>query len=547
MPGFSEGLRPRLRCTLILGVFFSGLLWFDPVEGQIISPGKLSSVHGELEGMGNCTQCHKLRTPGADPDRCLACHQALDRRIEGGLGYHGALEDPDCGTCHKEHLGEDFDLIRMDPDTFSHGLTGHLLEGAHENLDCRSCHVPALIADEELRQELSGGNGLSRTYLGLSKACGSCHSGDGPHDGQFSPRDCSACHSQVEWEGAEAFDHDETSYPLLGRHSEVECSGCHILAQGNDRPGLIRYVGVDASDCNSCHKNPHVAPMPGTCQACHRETDWREVDRSAVESVFDHTTTAFPLLGAHEAIGCQACHTPSVAPGGTIALSFPGGSAGRAFPTPEHELCTSCHLDTHEGVFQDRQCDACHTQNSWAPPSFDRARHGVEASFELTGAHSVTPCSDCHEVGEGDDRTLRFRIEDPASCAVCHKPDDPHEGAFSEPGCDLCHTSTVFSLNEFDHLSLETAGWTGLCFACHENDDPHGGQFPDRDCGDCHGTEQYEIQEFDHGETRFPLEGAHADVPCSSCHLSEPGPGRDSMIRYRPLDLSCTACHGGAS
>lgn len=529
------------------GILLPGLLWLGPAEGQIISPGKLSSVHREMEGMGNCTLCHKLRTPGAEPDRCLTCHQALDRRMEEGLGYHGRLEARDCGACHKEHLGEDFNLIRMDPDTFSHGLTGHLLEGAHENLDCRSCHTPQMIFDGELRQELSRSDGISRTYLGLNDTCGSCHDRDDPHGGQFSPRDCSVCHSQVEWAAAEGFDHHETSYPLLGRHQDVECTGCHVVEQAHNSAGLIRYVGVDASECNACHQDPHETPLPGACDACHKETAWWEVERTVVENVFDHSTTRFPLQGVHGIIECQACHTPSLAFFGTVSLAFPSGSASRTFPIPEHESCTSCHVDSHEGVFGDRQCNACHTQDSWSAPSFDRTRHNVEASFELTGAHSVTPCSDCHEAEGGTDRRLQFRFDDPQGCAVCHEGDDPHQGAFSGVGCSLCHTSAVFSMTRFDHLNLEKTGWKGLCSTCHENDDPHGRQFPDRDCGDCHGTEEYRILEFNHGETRFPLEGAHTEVPCRSCHLPSPGPEGKAVIRYRPMDLSCTACHGGGS
>ncbi len=545
MAGFFEALRPGLRRTLILGILLSGLWRLDPSEAQIISPGKLSSVHGEMEGMGNCTQCHKLRIPGADPDRCLQCHQALDHRIEQGVGYHGRLEETDCGTCHKEHLGEEFNLIRMESDTFSHGLTGHLLEGAHEEVDCRTCHTPEFISDSEVRRELSRSDGLSRTYLGLGRTCGSCHGTDDPHESQFSPRDCATCHSQTEWDGAEGFNHDLTPYPLVDKHRDVDCSDCHVVEQRTGSTDLIRYAPLDASGCDSCHQDPHKTPMPGSCDGCHQATDWHRVERSSVESVFDHNTTDFLLEGAHGVLECRACHTQSQRSASTISLEFPNGSAGRTYPIPEHGSCTSCHLDSHEGVFEDRQCEVCHTQDSWAPPSFDRARHNVESAFDLTGAHAVTPCSECHEVASGTDPRLQFRFDEPNSCAVCHKSEDPHEGGFSETGCDLCHTSAVFSMSRFNHRQLDEAGWTGLCSGCHEADGPHGPQFPDRDCGDCHGTEEYRILEFNHQETRFPLDGAHTDVPCSSCHLPTDSHRGEPMVRYRPMDLSCTACHGG--
>ncbi|MFC1791799.1 hypothetical protein ACFL0I_04970, partial [Gemmatimonadota bacterium] len=89
MPGFSE--LPLLRALLLAGLVIP--LAASPAVGQVISPGKLSAVHTHLEGMGNCTQCHQLRTQGVDATRCLQCHQPLARRIREGTGYHGGLEE----------------------------------------------------------------------------------------------------------------------------------------------------------------------------------------------------------------------------------------------------------------------------------------------------------------------------------------------------------------------------------------------------------------------------------------------------------------------
>jgi nitrate/TMAO reductase-like tetraheme cytochrome c subunit len=65
------------------------------------------------------------------------------------------------------------------------------------------------------------------------------------------------------------------------------------------------------------------------------------------------------------------------------------------------------------------------------------------------------------------------------------------------------------------------------------------------DCRNCHETSSYEISDFDHETSRFPLEGAHAQVPCGECHSAVDGPEGRRMIRYRPLDQTCTACHRG--
>lgn len=526
------------------------LLWFAvsqpaTLEAQLISPGKLSTAHSKLEGMANCTQCHQLRTPGADPTRCLQCHEFLNGRIEAGNGYHGRLPEQECGACHKEHLGVDFHLVRMDPDTFPHRSTGYLLQGGHQQTACGACHTPERVSDPSLRRELAETDGLDRTYLGLDRRCGSCHENDDPHGGQFAGDDCGTCHTEEDWKKATAFDHTQASYPLDGSHRDVKCESCHGAEQAESGTELIRYTPVAASDCSPCHDDPHDGEMAGRCAECHETSGWSRVNRSRVESVFDHGATEFPLVGAHSRSECRMCHSQVTESEAQLRLAFAGGLRGHAYPAPEHETCTSCHLDTHDGTFEDRSCDLCHSQDSWAPPDYDRARHQMELRFDLSGAHEVTPCSACHETGEGSGRRFVFTFEDPGSCSVCHEADDPHEGGFRAPACDRCHDAAVFQLERFDHQLLAEAGWVGLCGACHEEDDPHGGQFPTSDCGDCHATEAYEITDFDHAATRFTLEGAHADVPCADCHVAGERPGGGSMIRYRPLDPACISCHGG--
>jgi len=495
--------------------------------------------------MGNCTQCHQLRSRGIDESRCLKCHEALGTRIQDQAGFHGRLPETDCGTCHKEHLGLDFALVRMDPDTFPHSTTGYRLEGAHTDTECRACHTPHLVSDPQVLEELSKSKGSGRTYLGLDNRCRSCHEVEDPHGGQFPDQDCRVCHSQEEWEGATAFDHDRTRYPLEGNHRTAECAGCHESVQGRDGTASIRYAGVGSDDCASCHDDPHAGVMTGTCRGCHSTRGWHQVETATVERRFDHGATAFPLVGAHDRVECRGCHTPGAADSREIELRFPLGRQGRSYPAPGHETCTSCHLDFHEGAFRDRTCDRCHDQDAWAPPDFDRAQHEMELRFPLTGAHAVTPCSACHEVSVGEEVRLQFRFQDPGSCGVCHREDDPHEGAFALTGCDLCHKTDGFRVPEFDHILLDRAHWTGACSTCHEKDDPHAQQFSGRDCRTCHETDSFRIDDFDHSTSRFPLDGAHRKVPCADCHRTEETAGGRRLIRYQPLEATCEACHGG--
>lgn len=544
MPGSSERVGPGFKGVSA----FLGLLVLVVPTGkaasQILSPGRLTDPHSSLEGMGNCTRCHQLRSRGVSGESCLECHQTLQRRIDLGRGYHGQLLNQDCGSCHKEHLGRDFDLIRMDPDTFRHSLAEFELSGAHSTADCRACHTPELISDRELLEELKGKDGAPSTYLGLDPGCGSCHQREDPHLGQFKGKDCGTCHTEVVWAEADAFDHSQTDYPLVGRHQEVPCVGCHDSMQSPGGGESIRYVPVEAEDCVSCHKDPHSGPLASACHRCHSTDGWHTLDRGAVEAGFDHAGTAFPLNGAHVQAECAKCHSRSYQVTKNVRLSFFPSQDGQSYLRPRHVTCNTCHVDFHEGVFGVRSCDICHGSDSWAPPDYSRAQHQTDLRFPLTGVHAVTPCSACHEAGTGEEPILRFRFDDPGTCATCHSKDDPHEGAFSMTGCDLCHTTEAFGTNLFDHDLLQAAGWAGTCRGCHDADGPHGTQFGERDCDECHGTRSYSVPAFDHGSSRFPMNGAHANIPCRACHLPTTDARGNTMIRYRPLEAACEACHG---
>ena len=546
MPGFSDLQRPLARFLFAYTLLLGGLGTPFNAGAQLISPGKVSTAHKDLEGMGNCTKCHQLRTRGVDGERCLSCHIALSARIEERTGYHGQLQDRNCGSCHKEHLGRDFKLVRMDPDTFPHSAAGFDLVGAHSQADCRACHTPDLVVAPVVLEEMKNPGGLARTYLGLDPACASCHRRENPHREQFAGRDCGVCHTEMEWEDPSDFDHTQTSFPLQGRHGSVECAGCHVPEQLSGGSESIRYTPVEASDCSACHESQHPSQLRGRCDGCHVPNGWLQVNRTAMESTFDHTSTDFELVGAHGRLECAACHQGGRASRTGIELVFPAGVRGRSYPVPEFGSCVSCHVDQHQGVFEDKSCDTCHGPDFFDPPDYDRAQHEMEARFLLTGAHEVTPCSACHEVGEGDGVGFVFRFEDPGSCLACHQPDDPHEGAFRTDGCDGCHSTSAFLVDPFDHRLLNESGWTGVCVDCHADEDPHVGQFTNRACNECHETEAFSIPVFDHETTSFPLEGAHDSVPCSDCHKKELGPRGQSMVRYRPLEQTCTACHGGS-
>lgn len=480
---------------LVYPVLVLGLTLLVPrsARAQLISPGKLSSPHAELEGLRNCTQCHQLRQRGIAADRCLACHEPLATRIAVDSGLHRGGEYEPCASCHLDHQGVEYEMIRWEPDELDHREVGLELEEAHAALGCRDCHASPLVRDREVRVHKGRYGALGRTYLGLDATCAGCHLGDDPHEGGFDPQPCSDCHDQTDWAAASAsFDHDQTRYPLTGRHRSVTCNDCHMADRTR---GVGDYGGLAFSSCTDCHTDPHEGQMPTTCQSCHSTADWDRVRREDVEASFDHDRV-YPLEEAHAAAECAACHSPEPRSDASIQMTYVSG-LGATYPSPAADLCTSCHLDLHRGELGQPPsaavCGDCHGQTDWYPSTFGISRHASETSFPLVGAHLATPCSSCHvnPLGAG-----QF-VTDGSSCA-----------------------------------------------SCHAENQPHGAQFAERGCDDCHVEETFRIRNFDHEVTAYPLRGAHVSVTCAECHTEITDTAGARVVRYRPIAAGrCGDCH----
>ncbi len=127
-------------------------------------------------------------------------------------------------------------------------------------------------------------------------------------------------------------------------------------------------------------------------------------------------------------------------------------------------------------------CESCHTSVSWKPirakPEFN---HNTETKYPLRGLHENVACSRCHiskvfsEVGK--------------QCADCHA--DIHRRQFGA-ACQDCHT---------------VRGW------------------------------RVSLEAVKNHLNRFPLFGAHAAVPCDSCHR-----GAATGV-FIGLSTECVSCH----
>lgn len=259
---------------------------------------ELVGKHAELA----CSECHSDE-PFADSleTGCVSCHLEDDE--------HDGHNGEDCGRCHSNDA---WDVVRFD-----HGKdTDHELIGAHADVECKTCHLEPIFTVE------------------LESNCIACHRDDDAHEGSQGI-ECSDCHNESTWKDDVFFDHDLTSFPLLGKHADTECGDCHETHVFQDAP----------EQCVDCHRKDdnHDGRFGEACSSCHNPVDWKQWR-------FDHDTqTDFALDGAHSNAACELCHRGSL-----------------TSQTQLGNLCADCHRsdDIHDGEFGP-DCSQCHTADSF--------------------------------------------------------------------------------------------------------------------------------------------------------------------------------------
>jgi hypothetical protein len=531
-----SGMEIRKNYILLIAIIVSIL----PVTAQI-SPGDLATPHAQLEGLSNCTQCHILGEKVSN-DKCLACHKELKKRVDQQLGYHSSsvIKGKECISCHSDHHGRNFELVRIAFDSFDHALTGYKLEGKHAKKDCKDCHKPEFITDPDVRKK-------QKTFLGLGKECLTCH--DDYHQKTL-PVNCASCHNYETFKPASEFDHSKAKFKLLGQHQQVECLKCHKIETLNGKK-FQQFTGVQYSNCTSCHKDIHNNQFGQNCTQCHNEDSFHNVGGM---KDFNHSKTGFNLEGKHQYVKCSLCHKTK-------------------FTDPvKHQKCTDCHTDYHKGQFiaqgTSPDCSTCHNVNGFSEFNYTIEQHNA-GSFPLQGAHIATPCFACHL----KEKTWNFRNIG-KRCDDCHE--NIHQTAISEkfnsPGaCNTCHNPNRWSEVRFDHsktsFSLEGAHAAQSCKSCHfkkDNDekvhqqfaglpvncsgchtDKHNRQFEKNgvtDCVSCHDFNNWKAGKFDHNFSRFKLDGKHKDVACNKCHKTVQT-AQLTYIQYKMEDIRCEACH----
>ncbi len=526
----------HILTALVFAVVF-GL----PAYSQI-SPGELANVHSHLEGLSNCTKCHELGEKVSSA-KCLACHTELKVRIDQNKGYHvsNEVKGKQCATCHNDHHGLTFKIVRFDKDKFNHNLSGYKLTGAHSRNKCEDCHKATFITDKKIKAK-------KFTYLGLKTECLTCHTDY--HQKTLSPN-CANCHNDEKFIPASKFDHNKAKFKLTGKHEQVACAECHKTSVQNGVK-FQEFKGVKSSSCSNCHKDPHENKFGQNCADCHNNESFTAV--GGVKN-FDHNKTDFKLEGKHQNIACKSCHKIKF----TTPLNF--------------KRCTDCHKDYHNKQFAKNgvspDCSTCHNVKGFTEFSYTIEQHNAGV-FPLKGAHVATPCFACHkkeekwkfkEIGQSckdchvniHNTFISDKYYPEANCGSCHnvskwndvkfdhkKTQFELEGAHSRQTCRDCH----FNKEKTGHANQKFAGLATNCVSCHK--DVHFKQFENdgiTDCKLCHNPDSFRpASKFDHSKTRFVLDGKHLNVACSKCHneVTEQG---STFVLYKTNKLKCEDCH----
>jgi len=466
----------------------------------------------------DCQSCHVPAPQGGltyvnRPTECQACHLPAFKATTNPA--HVAAGFPkDCLSCHSRS--------QWQGGRFDHSTTTFALAGAHLTAQCADCHADGVFKNRP-------------------QTCVSCHQKNydealnPTHKTSGFPTDCTQCHTgTTEWLGA-TFDHGATRFALVGAHQAVVCKDCHV-------GGVWRGTSME---CVSCHRpsfdktvNPNhpAAAFSTGCTSCHNTTAWKGAP-------YDHSTTQFPLTGAHLAVSCQTCHTDG---------AYKGKST----------LCVSCHQKNYDGSLNPNHkaaafptdCASCHKTTVWKGATFNHSA----TQFPLAGAHLAVTCLDCHADGVYRGKATQ--------CVSCHQKNydaslNPnHKTAGFPTGCTTCHNTTAWKGATFNHGATQFPltgahlavtcrdchadgvykGKSTLCVSCHQKN-YDGSLSPNHkaagfpiECTSCHNTTAWKGATFNHSATQFPLTGVHLAASCQQCHADGVYKGKSTL---------CASCH----
>ena len=356
----------------------------------------------------SCASCHVVdkkevyKFPSFEKQFCNDCHLTPHK----GQFSEKVLQQV-CTDCHNVQSFQE----RL---KFDHKTTRFDLTGKHEKTKCEDCHKPTQETFSAKPYRFKSKFIFAHPKQGF---CIDCH--ENVHSSQFhakfSQKDCTQCHSTQTFQKRSPFSHNETTFPIKGKHGDVQCSKCHTptnLHFPSSKTVMAKFIfNLPPNDCVSCHKDPHHGSFGKQCAECHQETTWKKTNNF-------HQN--FTLNGIHYSLSCTECHRDN--------RRLSGMS----------ESCKICHQkdDIHNGTLP--ACGDCHRQVFWENPRFN---HGL-TMFALRGIHRTLDCYSCHSTGVYKGL--------PNLCSDCHLAQalsftgSPNHNLLLNRSCSDCHTQFSF-------------------------------------------------------------------------------------------------------
>lgn len=215
---------------------------------------------------------------------------------------------------------------------------------------------------------------------------------------------------------SQAFDHDNTLFPLDLKHGQVSCDSCHINQIFKGTPTQCYQCHSKTGRIQASSPSANHISTTNECEFCHQSPVWDQVIR------VDHYAVNGP---------CQLCHNGTIAEG-----KNPG------------------HIESSE------VCDNCHQTNSWLNAVFDHSdingncitcHNGLRATGK-NPAHILTGdnCDDCHNTLSFSPVISVDHLSVIGSCSSCHNgviatgKDADHEITTDE--CNACHTTVNWTV-----------------------------------------------------------------------------------------------------
>jgi hypothetical protein len=373
--------------------------WLDAKFDHSTVGFPLTNAHADPPRV--CLDCHINNNYNLTSTACVSCHVKDFQGTTNPNHVAGGFSQT-CQTCHT--------TIAWQPATFDHSTVGFPLTNAHADPPrvCTDCHI-------------------NNNYNLTSTACVSCHLNDYNsattpinHAQLGFPTTCESCHDTILWTDGK-FDHSTTGFPLTNAHTVPPrvCADCHINNNYNLTSANTACVSCHQNDYNTATTpvNHIQAGFPTTCQLCHDTILW-------TDGKFDHSTTAFPLTGAHTTVPCANCHVN----GNYTTL-----------PT----TCYGCHATDYNSTTNPihsaaptiftTNCTTCHTTTAWTGATFSHTW------WSINHGNAGGVCATCHT--NPNDYTV-FSCTN-GSCHPASQTNSNHSGikgyVYNSVNCYQCH------------------------------------------------------------------------------------------------------------